>query len=143
MGSDLIAASYSNDVQVGSSAEPAPAETIIHHSEYIVPNELHGTSLWLLLPSQRLALLMPAPRLLKVGVVVNLMALLIALNLSMALLMPAASRSILCLSMIVCSTHGVVLRSTLLRLMLLATLSVRSWVLATVLRMDRSLGGIE
>ena len=45
MGSDLIAAPYSNDDQVGSSAEPAPAETIIHHSEYIVPNELHGVSL--------------------------------------------------------------------------------------------------
>jgi hypothetical protein len=45
MGSDLIAVPYSNDVQVGSSAEPAPAETIIHHSEYIVPNELHGVSL--------------------------------------------------------------------------------------------------
>ena len=45
MGSDLIAAPYSNDVQVGSSAEPAPAENIIHHSEYIVPNQLHSVSL--------------------------------------------------------------------------------------------------
>ena len=45
MGSDLIVVLYSNDVQVGSSAEPTPVETIIHHSEYIVPNELHGVPL--------------------------------------------------------------------------------------------------
>ena len=45
MASDFIAAPYSNDVQVGFSADPAPAEAFIHHSEYIVPNELYGISL--------------------------------------------------------------------------------------------------
>ena len=43
MAPDLIAAPFSNDVQVGSPADPAPAESFIHHSEYIVPNELHGS----------------------------------------------------------------------------------------------------
>ena len=44
MAPGLIAAPFSNDVQVGSTADPAPAEAFIHHSEYIVPNELHGVS---------------------------------------------------------------------------------------------------
>ena len=44
MAPGLIAAPFSNDVQVGSTANPAPAEAFIHHSEYIVPNELHGAS---------------------------------------------------------------------------------------------------
>ena len=82
MGSGLIAAPYSIDVQVGPPADPAPAETVIHHSEYIVLNELHGVSL-VATAIPTAAPLMLAPRLLMVGAVVSPMAL------SMALLMPA------------------------------------------------------
>ena len=83
MGPELIATPYNNDFQVGSSTDPAPAETVIHHSEYIVPNELHGVSLVVATISTA-SPVMPTPRLLMMGAVVNLIAL------SMALLMPVA-----------------------------------------------------
>ena len=85
MAPDLIAAPFSNDVQVGSTADPAPAEAFIHHSEYIVPNELHGVSV-AAASTPTAGHLDPALRLRMLGAVVSLTT----LSLSMTPLMPAA-----------------------------------------------------
>ena len=85
MAPDLIAAPFSNDVQVGSTADPAPAEAFIHHSEYIVPNELHGVSV-AAASTPTAGHLDPALRLRMLGAVVSLTT----LPLSMTPLMPAA-----------------------------------------------------